>query len=53
MENTKRKAEKNRGMVMIVLVLFVVWGIEPGFGMAAQVCLYMIENFFGAAPRGY
>lgn len=47
MEHTRAKIRKHRGLIHILLVLLVVWLLEPGLDRAADACRDLFEHLTG------
>lgn len=48
--HTRKTVQKHRGLVLLIVVLIVVWLMEPGLKYAADQCRDLIFIMFGAEP---
>lgn len=49
MEHTKEKIKQQRGLIMIILALSLVYIIEPGLHHAADTCFDLLRHML--APQ--
>lgn len=48
MHHTREAINRNRGLALIVLVLVVVWLMEPATSRMFEVCTSILHRFGGA-----
>lgn len=48
MHHTRESFQRNRGLALIILVLSVVWLMEPATGRMFEVCYGILQKFGGA-----
>lgn len=48
MHHTREAINRNRGLALIILVLTVVWLMEPATGRMFEVCYGILQRFGGA-----
>lgn len=47
MHHTKEHLRRQRGLYMMIVVLLVVWSIEPGLSAMSELCRDRIERLHG------
>ncbi|MCB2117899.1 MAG: hypothetical protein KDD95_16860 [Rhodobacteraceae bacterium] len=48
MRHTREAMDRNRGLVLVIAVLFVVWLLEPTTAVMFETCFDILQHIGGA-----